>query len=85
MSQPTDPEVTALLKQWGGGDRKALEQLLPLVYGELRRLAASYLRDERSDHTLQPTALVHEAYIRLAGSATSRGRTAPTSSGSRPR
>ena len=67
MSQPTDPEVTALLKQWGGGDRKALEQLLPLVYGELRRLAASYLRDERSDHTLQPTALVHEAYIRLAG------------------
>ena len=48
-----------------GGDRKALDRLLPLVYGELRRLAASYLKQERPDHTLQPTALVHEAYLRL--------------------
>lgn len=62
-----DPErgVTALLKDWSGGDGAALERLMPLVYGELRRLAASYLRVERKDHTLQPTALVHEAYLRL--------------------
>ena len=65
MTQPSQPDVTALLKEWSGGDRKALERLMPLVYGELRRLAASYLREERPDHTLQPTALVHEAYIRL--------------------
>src|SRR5215831_7300273 len=58
-------EVTALLRDWSGGDRTALERLMPLVYSELRRLAASYLRDERPDHTLQPTALVHEAYLRL--------------------
>ena len=58
-------EVTALLQDWSGGDRQALERLMPLVYGELRRLAASYLRSERRDHTLQPTALVHEAYLRL--------------------
>ena len=50
---------------WGGGDQNAREQMLPLVYDELRRLAASYLRRERVDHTLQPTALVHEAYLRL--------------------
>jgi RNA polymerase sigma factor (TIGR02999 family) len=58
-------EVTALLRDWSGGDRAALERLMPLVYQELRRLAASYLRVERPDHTLQPTALVHEAYLRL--------------------
>lgn len=58
-------EVTALLQDWSGGDRKALERLVPLIYGELRRLARSYLRSERPDHTLQPTALVHEAYLRL--------------------
>lgn len=58
-------EVTALLQDWSGGDRQALERLMPLVYGELRRLAGSYLRSERPDHTLQPTALVHEAYLRL--------------------
>ena len=49
------------------GRKDALAQLLPLIYGELRRLAARYMRDERADHTLQPTALVHEAYFRLAG------------------
>jgi RNA polymerase sigma factor (TIGR02999 family) len=62
---PEPREVTALLRDWSSGDRRALERLMPLVYGELRRLAASYLRAERSDHTLQPTALVHEAYLRL--------------------
>jgi RNA polymerase sigma factor (TIGR02999 family) len=59
-------DVTSLLEQWGKGDEKALEALVPLVYRELRQLAASYLRRERAEHTLQPTALVHEAYLRLA-------------------
>jgi RNA polymerase sigma factor (TIGR02999 family) len=62
---PEPREVTALLRDWSRGDRQALERLMPLVHGELRRLAASYLRAERPDHTLQPTALVHEAYLRL--------------------
>ncbi len=53
--------------RWRDGDREALEELMPLVYDELRRLARHYLRHERSDHTLQSTALVHEAYLRLAG------------------
>jgi RNA polymerase sigma factor (TIGR02999 family) len=58
-------EVTRLLAQWAKGDQQALEELTPLVYKELRQLAASYLRKERNSHTLQPTALVHEAYLRL--------------------
>jgi RNA polymerase sigma factor (TIGR02999 family) len=58
-------DVTALLGDWSRGDRTALDQLLPLVYAELRRVAARQLRNERADHTLQPTALVHEVYIRL--------------------
>ena len=58
-------EVTKLLVQWTDGDPRALEELLPLVYDELRRLARGYLHRERSDHTLQSTALVHEAYLRL--------------------
>ena len=57
--------VTQLLLQWNDGDPKALERLMPLVYNELRRLAANYLRRERPNHTLQPTALVNEAYIKL--------------------
>jgi RNA polymerase sigma factor (TIGR02999 family) len=57
--------VTALLIAWGAGDDHARERMLPLVYDELRRLAAGYLRRERPGHTLQPTALVHEAYVRL--------------------
>ena len=65
MTGPLERDVTALLKDWSGGDRQALERLVPLVYDELRKLAASYLRVERPDHTLQPTALVHEAYLRL--------------------
>lgn len=59
-------EVTRLLLRWTEGDRAASDALVPLVYGELRRMARSYLFRERSAHTLQPTALVHEAYLRLA-------------------
>jgi RNA polymerase sigma factor (TIGR02999 family) len=59
-------DVAALLDDWRQGDREALERLLPLVYSELRRIAARQLHTERPDHTLQPTALVHEAYLRLA-------------------
>jgi len=58
-------EVTALLVNWSNGDQHALDELMPLVYGELRRLAGAHLRRERSDHTLQSTALVHEAFLRL--------------------
>lgn len=58
-------DITALLGKWASGDRQALEDLTPRVYAELRRLAAAYLRNERPDHTLQPTELVHEAYLRL--------------------
>jgi len=57
--------VTQLLVEWSHGDQDALERLTPLVYGELRRLARRHLSRERSDHTLQSTALVHEAYLRL--------------------
>jgi RNA polymerase sigma factor (TIGR02999 family) len=60
-------EVSGLLLAWGHGDLGARDNLVPLVYGELRRRAAVYLRHERVDHTLQPTALVHEAYVRLIG------------------
>lgn len=62
MSEP----VTMLLQQWRDGDQAALDALTPIVYDELRRLAASYLRRERDGHTLQPTALLHEAYVKLA-------------------
>jgi RNA polymerase sigma factor (TIGR02999 family) len=61
--------VSGLLRAWGRGDLEARDALLPLVYAELRRRAAGYLRRERQDHTLQPTALVHEVYLRLAGDA----------------
>lgn len=61
----TATEVTQLLHSWSGGDRAALESLMEVVYTELRRLAHSYLRRERPGHTLQSTALVHEAYLRL--------------------
>lgn len=57
--------ITQLLNDWGKGDRAALEKLMPLVYSELRRLATNYLRRERAGHTLQPTALVNEAYLKL--------------------
>ena len=57
--------ITQLLIDWGKGDQAALEKLMPLVYDELRRLASNYLRRERATHTLQPTALVNEAYLKL--------------------
>src|SRR5688572_4392832 len=62
---PSSRDVTALLGDWSRGSRAAFNQLLPLVYEELRQIAARQLRNERADHTLQPTALVHEVYIRL--------------------
>jgi RNA polymerase sigma factor (TIGR02999 family) len=58
-------QVTELLVRWRGGDKAALDALMPLVYAELRRVAQHYLNNERPDHTLQSTALVHEAYVRL--------------------
>ena len=61
----TSGEVTELLIHWSNGDEQARDRLMPLVYDELRRLAARYLRRERVDHTLQTTALAHEAYLRL--------------------
>jgi len=63
--QITKEEVTALLVRWSDGDRSALEQLMPVVFEELRHLARSFFRGERGDHTLQPTALVHEVYLKL--------------------
>ncbi len=65
MSGHAPENITDLLLKWSGGDATALEQLMPLVYDELRRLAVRYLRRERDNHSLQPTALVNEAYLRL--------------------
>jgi RNA polymerase sigma factor (TIGR02999 family) len=64
----SDRPITRLLQEWQGGDAHALERLIPLVYDELQKLASRYLSRERRDHTLQTTALVNEAYLRLAGS-----------------
>jgi len=64
-SAPSPGEVTALLRAWSNGDPGASDELLRLVYRELRRMAAAQMRRERSDHTLQPTALVHETYLKL--------------------
>jgi RNA polymerase sigma factor (TIGR02999 family) len=63
--EPTGKDTTQLLLNWSNGDKQALNELMPLVYGELHRLAIVYLKRERDGHTLQPTALVHEAYLRL--------------------
>src|ERR1044072_5546641 len=63
--QPHSKEVTQLLLDWNNGDSAAVDKLMPIIYAELRQLAARYLKRERSDHTLQPTALVHEAYLKL--------------------
>lgn len=65
MQQPAVKEITQLLAHWGAGDQAALAQLMPIVYQELRRIADGYLRRERPGNTLQPTALIHEAYLRL--------------------
>lgn len=70
MSETRD--ITLLLTEWAGGNRHALDELTPLIYRELRQLAASYLRRERPGHTLQPTALVHEAYLRLVDQTSPR-------------
>jgi RNA polymerase sigma-70 factor, ECF subfamily len=66
VSEPPG-DVTRLLVEWRGGDPGALDRLIPLVYDELRRVARGYMRDERANHPLQSTALVHEAYLRLVG------------------
>jgi RNA polymerase sigma factor (TIGR02999 family) len=65
METPPQKDVTRLLVDWGNGDRAALEELTPLVYDELRRLARRYMRRESPGHTLQPSALVNEAFLRL--------------------
>lgn len=65
MQTPPSNEITPLLLRWSRGDPDALDRLLPVVYHELHKLAQSYLRGERPDHTLQPTALINEAYLRL--------------------
>jgi RNA polymerase sigma factor (TIGR02999 family) len=65
MNDAQTHEVTEILREWFGGDEKAAERLFPLVYDELKRQARRSLSNERRDHTLQPTALVHEAYLRL--------------------
>jgi RNA polymerase sigma factor (TIGR02999 family) len=68
MNSPlSEHEVTALLEAWSEGDLQARDRLFPVVYDELRRRAAAFIRRERSGHTLQPTALVHEVYLRLVG------------------
>lgn len=66
MGPASSKQVSELLLHWGNGDRNALEAILPLIYNELRRLARHHLRQQRPNHTLQTTALVHEAYLRLA-------------------
>lgn len=67
MPTSTPQEITILLLAWGNGDRAALDQLMPLVHGELRRMAHRYLGRERNGHTLQSAALVNEAYLKLIG------------------
>lgn len=64
-SIPAETDVTQILQAWSEGDDTAPDRLIPIVYGELRRVAAQYFRRERADHTLQATALVHEAYLKL--------------------
>ncbi len=64
MPEPSN-ELTGLLARWADGDAEARDELLAVVYAELRQLAGAYMRRERTDHTLQPTALVHEAFLRL--------------------
>jgi RNA polymerase sigma factor (TIGR02999 family) len=65
MATRSSQGITQLLERWSQGDEEALDQLMPLVYDELHRLAGAYLRSERREHTLQPTALVNEAYLKL--------------------
>lgn len=67
MSEEPPKEITELLNDWSGGDELAMDRLMPLVYQELRTMARTYMRNQDSDHTLQPTALIHEVYVKLAG------------------
>ena len=67
MTRAEPGEITRLLRDWGSGDRAALDRLVPLIYAELRRMAGNYMRRERPGQTLQTTALVNEAYLRLVG------------------
>src|SRR5215469_12636376 len=64
---PDQRQITELLNRWSQGDKRALDEVMPLVYEDLRRLSQYYLQDERPGHTLQSTALVHEVYLRLCG------------------
>jgi RNA polymerase sigma-70 factor (ECF subfamily) len=70
MNEETQGEVTRLLDRWGDGDSRALEDLMPLIFDDMRGLARAQFARDRSGHTLQPTALVHEAYLYLAGRRT---------------
>lgn len=72
--KPGVGEVTRLLLSWSGGDKSALDELTPLLYAEMRAIAAGYLRRERGGHTLQPTALVNETYLRLIDQTQVEGR-----------
>ena len=72
MPKPNPHEVTQLLLAWSEGDKAAMDRLIPLVYGELRRLAKQHMRRERAGHTLQTTALIHEAYLRLIDASQAR-------------
>jgi len=74
MATPSTEGITELLERWSGGDEAARDQLMPLVYDELHRLAGAYLRRERREHTLQPTALVNEAYLKLIDQRSPRWR-----------
>jgi len=65
---PNSPEITQLLLAWGKGDDTALDQLIPVVYGELRRIAGNFMRKQNPAHTLQASALVNEAFLRLIDS-----------------
>ena len=72
MATSSQPDVTQLLLEWSKGDRQSLDKLLPVVYQELRRLAQHHIRQERPDHTLQATALVHEVYLKLIDTKVAR-------------
>ena len=65
--ESTPDELTELLNEWGNGNQAALEKLMPLVYAELHRIAKRHMRNQSPDHTLQTTALIHEAYVKMAG------------------
>lgn len=69
MSRMESQEITRLLLDWGNGDQEALDKLIPFVYEELRHLARNFMRQQPADHTLQTTALVNEAYLRLIDSS----------------